>query len=121
VLGIAAGSVRVRLGGEHGKLFALGAGDVVVIPAGAAHKNEGASSDLTVVGAYPGGKSPDMRKPAAQEREEALRNISEVRLPARDPVYGPSGPLVDRWRRAAARADGPALLARIDRYRQRPE
>jgi hypothetical protein len=108
VLGISAGSARVRLGGEHGKLFALGAGDVVVIPAGVAHKNEGASPDLTVVGAYPGEKSPDMRKPAAQEREEALRNISEVRLPARDPVYGPSGPLVDRWRRGAARADGPA-------------
>jgi uncharacterized protein YjlB len=103
VLGIAAGSVRVRFGGEHGKLLELGAGDVVVIPAGVAHKNEGASPDLTVVGAYPGGKTPDMRKPAAREREEVLRNIGEVGLPARDPVYGPAGPLLDRWRRAAAR------------------
>ena len=40
--GIAAGSVRVRLGGEHGKTVELHAGDVVVIPAGVAH-NEGAS------------------------------------------------------------------------------
>jgi uncharacterized protein YjlB len=106
VLGIAAGSVRLRLGGEHGKLLELGASDVVVIPAGVAHKNEGASPDLTVVGAYPGGKSPDMRKPAPREREEVLRNIREVALPARDPVYGPSGPLIDRWQRAAARARG---------------
>src|SRR3989441_5100537 len=75
VLGIAAGSVRVRLGGEGGKTVELRAGDVVVIPAGVAHKNEGASPELVVVGAYPGGKGPDMRRPAAQERERALRNI----------------------------------------------
>jgi len=43
VLGITAGSVRVRLGGEGGKTLQLLAGDVVVIPAGVAHKNEGAS------------------------------------------------------------------------------
>jgi len=103
VLGITAGSVRVRLGGEDGQLLELAAGDVVVIPAGVAHKNEGASPDLTVVGAYPGGNSPDMRRPDAQERERALCNIREVALPARDPIYGPSGPLLDRWRRAAAR------------------
>jgi len=71
-----------------------------VIPAGVAHKNEGASPDLTVVGAYPGGKSPDMRRPAAQDLEQALRNISRVPLPARDPVYGQSGPLRGRWRAA---------------------
>jgi uncharacterized protein YjlB len=100
VLGITAGSVRVRLGGEHGKLLELGPGDVVIIPAGVAHKNEGASPDLIVVGAYPGGRSPDMRRPTAQEREKTLRNIAQVTLPVCDPVYGPSGPLLDRWRAA---------------------
>ena len=98
VLGIAAGSVRVRLGGERGKLLELGAGDVVVIPAGVAHKNEGASPDLIVVGAYPGGKSPDTCRPAAHAHERALLNIAEAALPVCDPVYGPSGPLLDRWR-----------------------
>ena len=75
----------------------LHAGDVVVIPAGVAHKNEGASPDLVVVGAYPGGKSPDMCIPAAQHRERALRNVREVPLPASDPVYGKPGPLIERW------------------------
>jgi uncharacterized protein YjlB len=100
VLGVTAGSVRIRLGGEHGNLVELGAGDVVVIPAGVAHKGEGASPDLIVVGAYPGRKSPDMRRPAAQDRELALRNIGRVSLPTRDPVYGQSGPLLERWHTA---------------------
>jgi uncharacterized protein YjlB len=81
----------------------LRAGDVVVIPAGVAHKNEGASPDLLVVGAYPGGRSPDMRRPGAQERERALHNIANVALPACDPVYGKSGPLLERWRTADRR------------------
>ncbi|MGB9644242.1 MAG: cupin domain-containing protein [Stellaceae bacterium] len=97
VLGIAAGSVRVRLGGEDGTTVELHAGDVVVIPAGVAHKNEGASPDLVVVGAYPGGKSPDMCSPAAQQRERALQNVREVPLPASDPVSGKAGPLTERW------------------------
>src|SRR5205823_14574166 len=96
-LGIAAGSLRVRLGGEDGTTVELHAGDVVVIPAGVAHKNEGASPDLAVVGAYPGGKSPDMCTPAAQHRERALRNVREVPLLASDPVYGKPGPLMKRW------------------------
>lgn len=100
VLGIAAGSARVRLGGESGKMVELRAGDVVVIPAGVAHKSEGASPDLVVVGAYPGGHGPDMRIPGARERERALANIAEVPLPERDPVSGKSGPLLDCWRAA---------------------
>src|SRR5215471_20273970 len=100
VLGIAVGSVRVRLGGEIGKTVELHAGDVVVIPAGVAHKNEGASPDLMVVGAYPGGKGPDMKGPGARDRERVLANIRSVALPDCDPVYGRSGPLLERWRAA---------------------
>jgi uncharacterized protein YjlB len=98
VLGIVAGWVRVRLGGEGGKTVELRVGDVVVIPAGVAHKNEGASPDLVVVGAYPGGYGPDMCRPGAREHDRALRKVTAVALPARDPVYGKSGPLFERWR-----------------------
>ena len=100
VLGIAAGWVRVRLGGEGGKTVELRAGDVVVIPAGVAHKNEGASPDLLVVGAYPRGQSPDMRSPGVTDHARALPQIAAVPLPAGDPVHGRSGPLVERWRAA---------------------
>ena len=58
VLGVASGSVRVRLGGDGGKTVVLRAGDVVVVPAGVAHKSEGTSPDLVVVGAYPQGRGP---------------------------------------------------------------
>jgi uncharacterized protein YjlB len=100
VLGITAGSVRVRLGGESGRTVELRAGDVVVIPAGVAHKNEGASPDLVVVGAYPAGKRPDMCRPTTQNRGLVLRNIGNVPLPAFDPVTGKARPLLDRWRGA---------------------
>jgi uncharacterized protein YjlB len=102
VLGIVTGSVRVRLGGESGASVELHAGDVVVIPAGVAHKNKGASPDLLVVGAYPGGKGPDMKSPGARERERVLSNIRSLALPDCDPVYGRSGPLLERWRIAGA-------------------
>jgi len=100
VLGIAAGWVRVRLGGEGGQTVELRAGDVVVIPAGVAHKNEGASTDLIVVGAYPRGQTADMCSPGAADPARALPRIVAVPLPAGDPVHGSSGPLVERWRAA---------------------
>jgi uncharacterized protein YjlB len=98
VLGVAAGWVRVKLGGEGGQTVELRAGDVVVIPAGVAHKNEGASPDLLVVGAYPRGQTPDMRSPGATDHARALPQIAAVPLPTGDPVHGNSGPLIERWR-----------------------
>ena len=100
VLGVAAGWVRVKVGGERGQTVELRAGDVAVIPAGVAHKNEGASPNLLVVGAYPRGQRPDMCSSGATERVHTLPRIAAVPLPDGDPVYGPAGPLVERWRAA---------------------
>lgn len=102
VLGIAAGSARVRFGGERGQTVEVWAGDVVVIPAGVSHKREAASADLLVVGAYPRGQHPDICKPGTAERERALSAIGAVPLPAADPVVGAAGPLIECWRRAGS-------------------
>ncbi|MBV8888467.1 MAG: cupin domain-containing protein [Alphaproteobacteria bacterium] len=100
VLGIVRGSARVRLGGESGASLELSAGDVVVIPAGVAHKREAASPDLLVVGAYPRGQNPDLCRAGAGERAAALPAIAAVPLPAADPVAGSAGPLMQRWRKS---------------------
>jgi uncharacterized protein YjlB len=99
VLGIARGTVQVKLGGEHGITADLGPGDVVVIPAGVGHKNEGSSPDLLVVGAYPAGQVADLCRGGEGERPGVLANIASVPLPATDPVLGRGGPLLSCWRR----------------------
>src|SRR5579859_6182294 len=66
-LGIVSGHARVRFGGKSGPMVTVEAGDAVVIPAGVSHCNEGASDDLVVVGAYPGGHEPDMERRGSDE------------------------------------------------------
>jgi len=97
VLGIYGGSVRIQLGGPQGTPVDVGAGDVVVIPAGVAHKNLGASRDFHVVGAYPAGTSPDMNYGQRGERPGADRNIARIAFPGADPVGGKRGELVAAW------------------------
>jgi uncharacterized protein YjlB len=98
VLGIVAGNARVRLGGESGKTVELRAGDVVVIPAGVAHKREAASADLLVIGSYPRGQSPDHCRAEPGARDGAAGRVARVPLPAADPVTGGAGPLLACWR-----------------------
>jgi uncharacterized protein YjlB len=97
VLGIVRGHARVRFGGEAGLIVELDAGDVVVIPAGVGHRNMGASPDLLVVGAYPGGREPDICTGTSWEHARALESVPEVSVPDRDPVFGEDGPLRERW------------------------
>jgi uncharacterized protein YjlB len=92
------GSAKVQLGGESGIIETIGAGDVIIIPAGVGHKNLGASSDFHVVGAYPPQQRVDMNYGKPGERPRADQNIARVSLPATDPVFGKTGPLVDHWR-----------------------
>jgi uncharacterized protein YjlB len=97
VLGIASGTVTVQLGGDEGPLLELSEGDVVVLPAGTAHKNIQSSDDLVVVGAYPPGQIWDMNSGAADERPRVIDQIAAVPLPGTDPVYGENGPVVTFW------------------------
>lgn len=88
VLGIARGSARVQLGGPSGPMVLLEAGDGVLIPAGVGHCRIGASSDLSVVGAYPGGADWDLVRASVEARPAAIATIAKVPLPRRDPVRG---------------------------------
>jgi uncharacterized protein YjlB len=76
----------------------LRAGDVAVLPAGVAHKNESQSNDFAVVGAYPEGTSADLRYGEKGERPRTDQNIAAVKRPPADPVQGKTGALVRLWR-----------------------
>lgn len=98
VLGIARGSARLMLGGPEGREFDVAAGDVIVIPAGVAHRRLSSSDDFLVVGGYPPGQSWDLLEGKDGERPRADDNIAHVPLPETDPVGGTQGPLLERWK-----------------------
>lgn len=97
VLGVYQGTATVQFGGENGMVHQIHRGDVVLIPAGVAHKNLGSSADFGVVGAYPAEQDWDMNYGKLGERPRADQNIARLALPKGDPVYGAAGPLWEKW------------------------
>jgi uncharacterized protein YjlB len=97
VIAVFAGEATVQFGGSRGTTHKLTPGDVVIIPAGVAHKNLGSSGDFCVVGAYPEGQDWDMCYGKPEERARANQNIARVPLPTHDPVYGVDGILLGYW------------------------
>jgi uncharacterized protein YjlB len=98
VLGVARGEVSVLFGGPGGKVLTARAGDVVVVPAGVGHCNQGQSNDLLIVGAYPdNGPGPDLRHGKPDEHDAAVRAIAAVPVPLADPVQGTHGGVVGLW------------------------
>lgn len=95
VLGIAAGSARLALGGPGGAIVEVVAGDMAVLPAGTGHRRLEASAEFQVVGGYPPGQSADLRCEAPDEA--ALRSIRNLALPKTDPLGGIDGPLRRFW------------------------
>jgi uncharacterized protein YjlB len=99
-LGVARGHARVRFGGDHGKEIEVTAGDVAILPAGTGHQCLSASSDFSVVGAYPPGAKMEVTRPTPENYRKAVKTIPQVELPNTDPVRGESGPLIKLWKRA---------------------
>ena len=86
VLAVVAGSATLELGGPQGRAFDVGAGDVVVLPAGTGHRRAAASGDFSVVGAYPiGHEDYDLLR----EADDAARSrIAALGVPDADPIGG---------------------------------
>jgi uncharacterized protein YjlB len=97
VLGVYRGHASLRMGDRSGCTVEARAGDTLVLPAGTAHQNLGASSDFHVVGGYPSGQTADLLRGRDGERPAADEIIAHVPLPVRDPIFGDSGPLVVYW------------------------
>jgi uncharacterized protein YjlB len=96
VLGFAAGTARLLLGGPHGHEVAVEAGDCALLPAGTGHCCLEASADFLVVGAYPPGQQWDLCRTGLAE--PALAAMLGLPFPRWDPVHGRDGPLLTHWR-----------------------
>ncbi|MEC0302384.1 cupin domain-containing protein [Terribacillus saccharophilus] len=90
VLGVLSGHATVQLGGPDGEQLNISSGDVIVLPAGTAHKRIQQSDDFQVLGAYPDGMSFDTKTDKPGEYEQALQHIPNVPIPKQDPVTGDS-------------------------------
>jgi uncharacterized protein YjlB len=97
VLAVISGQASLQLGGEMGRELQVGTGDVMVIPAGVGHKCLTHSKNFQVLGAYPDGLEPDLRKNTKAARIGADANIRSAALPDTDPLYGKSAGLVHIW------------------------
>ncbi|WP_233554615.1 cupin domain-containing protein [Deinococcus cavernae] len=86
VLVVVRGQARVTLSGEGGPQVQLQAGDVVLLPAGTGHRNDGSSPDLLVVGAYAGGRDWDVCRPEETDMAAAQRRIAAVPDWEQEPV-----------------------------------
>lgn len=98
VMGIYKGHTKLQLGGPDGPTIFIEKGDVLVIPAGVAHKNLGPENNVRVVGAYPDGRDYDMNYGKPGERPRTDSNIKKLPVPASDPVFGRDKGLFKIWK-----------------------
>jgi uncharacterized protein YjlB len=97
-LGICKGSTQLLLGGNGGTEITIVEGDVLVIPAGVAHRNLGNMHDVSCVGGYPNGMDFDMNYGTWEEMERTLHNIASLPIPGTDPLLGLEKGIVEIWK-----------------------
>lgn len=91
------GTATVQLGGPNGDVYPFRQGDVLLLPAGTAHKKIEATQDFQIVGAYPNGLEYDMQTGDEEKYNLLKERIAKVPLPEQDPVEGDKGPVFDYW------------------------
>jgi len=101
VMAVIKGSSTLQLGGENGIHLKIEKGDVILIPAGVAHRNLGKEKDVICVGGYPRGKDYDMNYGKPEERPAADERIAQATIPRFDPVTGKPDPLNMIWKKHA--------------------
>lgn len=92
------GKATLLLGGDDGLTIEFKKGDVIVIPAGVAHKNLNDENDVVCIGAYPGGKAYDMNFDRPGERPKADKKVKKVGVPPKDPLTGANGKMQEIWK-----------------------
>jgi uncharacterized protein YjlB len=97
VLGVGFGNVSLKIGGNNGVVLALNSGDVIIIPAGVGHYSISKGIDYQIIGGYPNGLLWDMHTDLKENSMQIIENISNVKLPNNDPIFGKKGPLIDIW------------------------
>ncbi len=97
-LGVYSAWADVQLGGPGNETVRIEKGDLVVLPAGTAHKRINSGDGFAVVGAYPDGQNWDMNYGKPEELSIVKQNISRVKLPSNDPVFGKNGKMFVSWK-----------------------
>jgi uncharacterized protein YjlB len=110
VVGVYQGRTTLLLGGENGHRVIIEKGDLLIIPAGVAHRNLGTENQVKCVGAYPGGRRYDIKYGKPAERPAADKNIAAVPVPASDPLAGVSGKLPKIWAQSFVSKPEPETL-----------
>lgn len=98
VLACVEDEAMVQLGGADGDVFPFRKGDVLLLPAGVAHKKVDGELNFQVVGAYPEGLSPDMQKENVDDYEELRNRVENVETPKTDPLTGSPGGVDEYWK-----------------------
>ena len=98
VMAVLKGETTLMLGGDHGIRLDIKKGDVLIIPAGVAHKNLGDQNQVRCILAYPNGTGYDMKYGEPGERPKAEDSIKHVPVPTYDPVFGAEGALFNFWK-----------------------
>ena len=98
VLTVASGSASLRIGGRSGKVMAVNAGDVLMLPGGIGHMRLDQTDDFAICGGYPPDQPHGTIIRAPDERnEDHIAQIAALSRPESDPVFGEDGPLVVLW------------------------